>query len=207
MRHFAGIGLTLLTVLVTGCANPPEPPAALSGPVPKPDHIYVAYYAVAPDEVRIDKGVSIRVGRAVGDPSLPQRDLLAARRARADLAIAVVEQLNRLGLPAEVATNNAANGDGLLLQGQIAGPDPAKRSRLALVGLNGGKGPIHAETQLFQVAGGAQPRLLATFGSPGGEGPITGADHTLSTTAAEAIAAHITRFAKEQGWLTRTAAK
>lgn len=207
MRIFAGIGLTFLTVLVAGCANPPEKRAALSGPVPKPDHIYVAYYSVAPDQVGIDRGVSIRVNRAVGDPSLPERDLLAAQRARADLAIAVVEQLNKLGLPAEIATNNTAIGDGLLLQGQIAGPDPRNKSQLALVGLNGGKGPINAETQLFQVASGAPPRLLTTFRAPGGDGSITGADHALMTTAAETIAARIARFAADQGWTRLTAAK
>ena len=67
-------------------------------PVPRPNHIVVSYYSIAPDEVKLDQGVGARLMRVSEDQPLGALELKAAQDTQAALAEEIVERLQRYGL-------------------------------------------------------------------------------------------------------------
>lgn len=168
-----------------------------NGPVPRPEHIFVAYFAVAPGQAGQEQGGAMRVDR-------PNREMLAIRQARVMLATALVERLKQMGLPAEIATNNTGYGDGILIQGQLVNVDESGGARRVLVGAGGGRGRIGADGQLYSVSDAAPPRLLMALQEHSGP-PIAAAGSNFASQAADALAEQIGRFAARKGWIARTA--
>ena len=55
-------------------------------PLSRPDHVLVSYFAIAPEQVRLDQGVAARIMRGAGDQSLSTLELRAAQDTQAALA-------------------------------------------------------------------------------------------------------------------------
>jgi hypothetical protein len=153
-------------------------------PAARPEHIFVSYFTITPEQVRLDQGVGARITRAVGDEPLSGQELQAARDTQAALAERLVERLRRYGLPAEIATNSGGGGDGLLLQGQIASIDQGNRTRRLLVGLGAGKSSISADAQLYALSVTAPPRFMTAFEGHADSGHAPGAAETMGAGAA-----------------------
>jgi hypothetical protein len=153
-------------------------------PLPSPDHIFVAYFSIAPEQVRLDQRVSARVKRAADDEPMDAEELHAFRATQAALAQQLVGHLKKYGLPAEIATNNMGGGNGLLVQGQIVSIDQGDRTRRVLIGLGAGKGSISTDTQLYNLMGAAPPRFLMAFEGQADSGNMPGAAETMDAGAA-----------------------
>jgi hypothetical protein len=204
MRTFDWLRLLVVIAGLTGCSRArvqtvesfPGPPMS------RPDHIFVAYFAVTPEQVRLDRGVSARIVGGAGDEPLDAEALGAVRALQAGLAERLVGRLKTYGLVAEIATNNMGGGNGLLVQGQIVSIDPGKKSRRVLISLDGGGSGIDADTQLYALTEAAPPRLLTAF-----EGQADVSEAPDADQMADAIAPRIGAFAVAQGWIRQTALK
>jgi hypothetical protein len=153
-------------------------------PVARPDHILISYFTIAPDQVRLDQGVSARITRAAGDEPLSAQELQAARDTQAALAERLVDRLKKYGLPAEIEANNAGADQGLLLQGQIVSIDQGNRTRRLLIGLGSGKSRIRADAQLYALSVTAPPRFMTAFEGQADSGNAPGAAETMGAGAA-----------------------
>jgi hypothetical protein len=155
-------------------------------PVGRPDHIVVSYYAITPDQVRLDQGVGARVMRVADDKPLDGLELQAARDTQAALAERIVERLQKYGLPAELQTAaGLRGGTAMLVQGQIVGIDQGNRTRRLLIGLGAGKSSVSADTQIYYAtATSAPPRFMMSFEGVADSGRMPGAAETMGAGAA-----------------------
>jgi hypothetical protein len=152
--------------------------------MPRPDHVYVSYFSITPDEVRLDQGVGARIIRAADDQPLSAQELKAAQDTQAALAQHIVARLRQYGLPAEIATNAGGSANALLVQGQIVSIDQGNRTRRILIGLGAGKSSIGADTQLYHLTETASPRFLMAFEGKADSGRMPGAVETMGAGAA-----------------------
>jgi hypothetical protein len=173
-------------VLLAACSRPHvQTVESYLGPLlPRPNHVFVSYFSIAPDQVRLDQGVSARILRAAGDEPLAAQEARAARATQVALAEGLVTRLMQYGLPAEIATNNAGSGAGLLIQGQIVSIDQGNRTRRVLVGLGAGKSTVSADTQLYNLTETAPPRFMMAFEGEADSGRMPGAAETMGAGAA-----------------------
>jgi hypothetical protein len=152
-------------------------------PMPRPDHLLVSYFTIAPEQVELDQGVGPRIMRASDGQSSGAEERRAARDTQAALAERLVDRLKRYGLPAELAVSNAGGERGLLLQGQIVSINQGNRTRRVLVGLGAGKSSISADAQLYSLSGTAPPRFIAAFQGQADSGRAPGAAETMGAGA------------------------
>src|SRR4051794_23059150 len=86
---------TLLALALTGCAAPQmRTLSSYQGPaLPRPDGVLVHDFAVTPQEVKLDRGISARAMQAVQDP--PRSDLEAGvgRKVAQTISESVVKEL------------------------------------------------------------------------------------------------------------------
>jgi hypothetical protein len=156
----------------------------LGPPIPRPDHVYVSYFSITPDEVRLDSGVGARISRAASDQPLNTQELKAAQDTQMVLAAGIVERLRKYGLPAEIATNPPGGANDVLLQGQIVSIDQGNRTRRILIGLGAGKSTVSADAQLYHLTGTAPPRFMMAFEGQADSGRMPGAAETMGAGAA-----------------------
>jgi hypothetical protein len=156
----------------------------LGPPIPRPDHVYVSYFSITPDEVRLDSGVGARISRAASDQPLGAQELKAAQDTQTALAEAIVERLRKYGLPAEIATNPRGGPNDVLVQGQIVSIDQGNRTRRILVGLGAGKSTVTADAQIYHLTWTAPPRFMMAFEGQADSGRMPGAAETMGAGAA-----------------------
>ena len=162
-----------------------QPTESYLGPrLAPPDHVFVAYFSINPEQVRLDQGVGARIVRVSSDTPLLDQEWQAARETQVVLAQEIVTKLRKYGLPAEIATNNTGSGSGLLIQGQIVGIDQGNRTRRVLIGLGAGKSTVTADTQIYNVTETAPPRFMMAFQGEADSGRMPGAAETMGAGAA-----------------------
>jgi hypothetical protein len=173
-----------VTVVLGACshAHVQTVESYLGPPVPRPDHVLVAYFSISPEQVRLDQGVGARVIRAANDQPLSGLELRAAQDTQAALAERLVERLRKYGLPAELG--GAGTGNDMLVQGQIVSIDQGNRTRRVLIGLGAGKSSISADTQVYYATPIAPPRFIMAFDGKADSGRMPGAAETMGAGAA-----------------------
>jgi hypothetical protein len=151
MRYRALLPLLLLAACAKG--HFAESQAALTGPLPPPAQVMVTDFAVRPDEVRLDRGVSAEIMRSSSGETPQVAQMEAAAAVQRALAETLVARLRVSGLPAERAAPQAVPPPRtLLVQGQILSVDEGNRTRRILIGLGAGKSSITADAQLSRPA-------------------------------------------------------
>jgi hypothetical protein len=152
--------------------------------MPRPDHVFVAYFAISPDQVRLDQGIGARITRVAEDHPMGADEWQVAQTTQAALAARLAERLTSYGLPAAVGEATAEPGNNLLVQGQIVGVDQGNRTRRVLIGLGAGKSTVSADTQLYYLSAGAPPRFVSAFEGQADSGRMPGAAETMGAGAA-----------------------
>jgi hypothetical protein len=69
--------------------------AYVGPPMPAPNHVFVSYFSITPDQVRLDQGVASRIQRAADDQPLSAQELQAAQDTQAALAEDIVDRLRK----------------------------------------------------------------------------------------------------------------
>jgi len=153
-------------------------------PLPRPDHVYVGYFSITPDQVRLDQGVAARIKRATSDQRLGAEELKAAQETQVALAEDLVDRLRKYGLPAQIAPNPVSGANDILVQGQIVSIDQGNRTRRILIGLGAGKSSIGADAQVYHLTQAAPPRFVTAFEGQADSGRMPGAAETMGAGAA-----------------------
>lgn len=180
--------ILLLGLAVAGCSatgHVTTTQSAATGALPAPRHVIVTDFAVTPDQVRLDSGVSAQFLRARSGEPMSYAELQAAHSAQAAMADRLAAKLESYGLPVErlPATRVPPPGS-LLVQGQITSLNEGNRTRRMLVGLGAGKSSITADAQLYYVSHPGQPRFLRSFSGSADSGHMPGAAETMGAGAA-----------------------
>jgi hypothetical protein len=179
------LGLTLISALAACSHAHVQTEESYLGPaLPRPNHIFVAYFSITPEQVRLDQGIGARVMRVASDQPLSAQEMRAAQDTQAALAEHIVERLRKYGLPAEIAASTVAGGNDLLVQGQIVSIDQGNRTRRILIGLGAGKSSIGADTQIYRLTETAPPRFMMAFSGEADSGRMPGAAETMGAGAA-----------------------
>ncbi len=186
MRVFQCLLHSSVILLLAACshAHVQTVEAYLGPPVPRPDRILVSYFSIAPEQVRLDQGISARIQRATSDEALNAQESKAAQDTQAALAEQIVVRLLKYGLPAEIGASNDGRGTGLLVQGQIVSIDQGNRTRRVLIGLGAGKSTVSADSQIYYLSGSAAPRFMTAFEGQADSGHMPGAAETMGAGAA-----------------------
>ena len=149
----------------------------------RPDRILVGYFAISPEQVRLDQGIGARIVRTAQDQPLTAVEMQAAQATQLALANRLVDDLRKYGLPAEHAVTAEAPGTSLLVTGQIVAVDQGNRTRRILIGLGAGKSSISADMQLYYQAPGLPARFMTAYQAQADSGRMPGAAETMGAGA------------------------
>jgi len=153
---------------------------AYAGPLrARPDRIMVAYFAISPEQVRLDQGIGARIVRTAEDQPFTAVAMQTAQATQLALADRLVDDLRKYGLPAEHAVTAEAPGTSLLVRGQIVAIDQGNRTRRILIGLGAGKSSVSADMQLYYQAPGLPPRFMTAYQAQADSGRMPGAAETM----------------------------
>jgi hypothetical protein len=183
MKHL----VILLAFATAACASAhiKTTQSAFIGPVPAPAQVVVTDFAITPDQVKLDRGVSAAFLRAANGQPASALQVQAAQATQAALTGTLAARLASYGLPVEHLPADAVPSPGtLLVQGQIASIDEGNRTRRTLIGLGAGKSSVMADAQLYYVADPARPQFLRSFSGTADSGHMPGAAETLGAGAA-----------------------
>jgi hypothetical protein len=150
----------------------------------RPDRILVGYFAISPEQVRLDQGIGARVVRIAGDRPLSALEMQAARATQMALADRLIDDLRKYGLMAEHAESTAVPGTSLLVTGQIVAIDQGNRTRRILIGLGAGKSSVSADMQLYYQSPGQAPTFMTAYQAQADSGRMPGAAETMGVGAA-----------------------
>lgn len=175
---------------LTGCA-----PTNVSvtdqyaGQLSQPQRFLIYNFAVSPDEVKLDPGVSGQVKALMDGPQTPRTaDELKVGWAVADeLAKSLVAKLRKLGYPAERASSTLPIPENsLAIQGQLISVDQGNRAERVVVGLGVGRSDVKTITQIYDIQPSGR-RLVEEFNTDAKSGFKPG---MAETEGASAIAGH-----------------
>ena len=164
--------------------------------LPRPDHILVYDFAVSPDEVELDKGLSadlMQKYRQYKGSSRTAEEIKVGHKVADALAEELVKKMLSYGLMAERAFGlPSAEGKVLMVKGQLLSIDEGNRTERVVIGLGAGRTSVQANVQVYEMTpegkkevdtlrGTAKSGYKPGMGEMMGLGAITG--HLLVSTA------------------------
>lgn len=193
MQPFARLGLLIIAAFLafTGCApTTVNVVSQYTGNLPQPNRILVYNFAVSPDEVRLDLGVSAEVQAMANNPQPPwtEKELQVGRSAANALAANLVAELRKMGYPAErVSGVPPYRGDNvLMIEGQLTSVNQGSRAARVVVGLGAGHSDVKTYTQIYDLQRQGR-RLVEQFSTDARSGFKPG---MAETEGASAVAGH-----------------
>jgi hypothetical protein len=176
--------------LFAGCASTNvTSQSEYQGFLPKPKQVLVYDFAVSPDEVTLDSGITADIQGLV-DKAPPRTDQERAigRQVADALANHLVTEIQALGLPASRASGPPpANGNPLQIKGQFVSIDEGNQTERVVIGLGLGRTDVKTMTQVYEQQNGANI-LVNQFGINAESGAKPGAAETMG---AGAIGGHL----------------
>ena len=134
--------------------------------LPRPQVVVVDTFAFAPDQVKLDEGLSTEIAQAVRErrgTSRTQQELQAGRQVAEAIADKLVVEIQDMGLRAE--RGSAPPGgtqNALLVKGQLVSVDEGNRTERVIVGLGAGRSDVRSQVQVYEVTP-AGSRLIDTI--------------------------------------------
>jgi len=194
MQPFARLGLLVAgaaLLAIIGCApTTVNVVSQYTGNLPQPNRILIYNFAVSPDEVTLDQGVSAEVQAMALNPQPPwtEKELQVGRAVSNALAAKLVAELRKLGYSAErVSGVPPYRGDNVLvIEGQLTSVDQGSRAARVAIGLGAGHSDVRTYTQLYDLQR-RNRRLLEQFVTDARSGYKPG---MAETEAASAAAGH-----------------
>lgn len=169
--HCIGSTLLLLAILVgVGCTTVKTVGPYDGGPLPRPDVILVNDFAYSPSQVKLMRGISPDLERAIkGTPRTAQELAVGAKVARV-LAEHLVKEIRDMGLPADLAVGEPTTlGNTYAIEGQFLSIDEGNRTERVVVGLGLGRTSVKTLVQLYRDTADGQ-RLVEQLDATGKSG-------------------------------------
>ena len=229
------LGLCVLCALVS-CTSVRTVSEYSGGPLPRPDRVLVADFAVSPEDVKLDRGISARVYAAAKGSSRTAQELEIGRKVASALSLKLVAEIRKLGLDAQRSMGSPMpRGNDLVIDGHFISIDEGNRTERVVVGLGMRRSDVQTEVQVYQSArlveqfeveakSGRKPGAAETMGvgaaadSLGVAAAVSGTVAVGSETFSANVEADASRTAKKlaqqlavffvrQGWITEEAAR
>lgn len=182
-RTFLITAIYLGTVL-TGCTSIQQQ-EEYAGSLPRPEQIIVFDFAVTPDEVKIDSGLTAKAARGVEGKSVDEAKAEDARKVSAELSKKLVKEISDMGLPAVHEDDPAIEGASvnLLVRGSFVSIDEGDRGERVAIGMGLGKSKVIVEVELVDWVGDGE-RVVDRFQVTGKSGYKPGMAETMGVGAA-----------------------
>jgi Domain of unknown function (DUF4410) len=214
------IALAGLAVLAA-CTSAQSTMETTDAMLPQPQVVIVDTFAVAPDQVKLDEGLSTEVEQAVkarGGTPRPDQELQAGSQVADAIADKLVVEIQDMGLRAERgSTVPAGTQNALLIKGQLVSIDEGNRTERVLIGLGAGRSDVRTHVQVYAVTptgsrlidtievdakSGLTPGMAETMGAGALAGhllvttAVSGGVHVVSETMGADVVADADRAAK-----------
>ena len=172
-------------IAVAGCA-PTEVQSTFQrqGALPRPARVLVYDFAVTPEEVQLDRGLSAELVEMAKGSSRTEQEIQLGHQAARALTDELVKRINAMGLPAQRAQGAPSNwGNTILVEGQFLSIDAGNRTERTVIGLGIGRSEVQTLVQVYQ-AQAAQLVRLEEFSTTAKSGYKPGAAETMGMGAA-----------------------
>jgi hypothetical protein len=151
----AGVAFVIVAAII-GCAptHAPQQNTTLTQ-VPRPDAILVYDFAVSPDEVTRDKGLSaelIQEYEHYKGTSRTAEEIQQGHKVADAVADELVKKIRSYGLWADRSFGQpSGTGKVLMVKGQFLSVDEGNRSKPAAIGLDAGRTDVQAHVQVYEL--------------------------------------------------------
>jgi len=128
-----------------------------AGPVPRPNTVFVYNFAVSPDEVQLDRGISARIQELVDKTPRTKEEKAVGHAVAEALATHLVKELNAIGVPAQRARGvPTTTGNSVEIEGQFLSLDQGNRTERVVIGLGAGRTDVKTLTQVYDARFGTR---------------------------------------------------
>jgi hypothetical protein len=153
------------------------------GKFPRPDQILVYNFAVSPDEVELDSGISGDIQRLINKTPRTDQERAIGRKISNTLANHLVSELTKLGFIAVRAHSPAPQtGNSIAIKGQFISVDEGNQAERVVIGLGLGRTDVRAVVQAYDIDDGKKV-LVNQFGINARSGSSPGMAETLGVGA------------------------
>jgi Domain of unknown function (DUF4410) len=151
------MGLAALVAL-SGCAPTQiKTISKYAGSVPKPNTVLVYNFAVSPDEVQLDRGISARIQELIKKTPRTKEEKAVGHAVAEALATHLVKELNAIGVPATKAYGMPSTmGNAIEIEGQFLSIDEGNRTERVVIGLGAGRTDVKTLTQVYDARFGSR---------------------------------------------------
>lgn len=183
-KSIGTIVATLVTAVSLGCTTVKTVGQYSGAQLPRPDRILVYDFAYSPSQVKLDRGVSADLDRALRGTSRTEKELEIGDRLSGLVAEHLVKQLRELGLPAQRASGDAHPwGNTYSVEGQFVSIDEGNRTERVVIGLGAGRSNVEIHVQFYQDSEDGQ-RILENLDVTAKSGRKPGMAETMGAGAA-----------------------
>jgi hypothetical protein len=160
-----GFLLLLASVLLAGCAPASvQETSERTGGGPRPDRILIYDFAVSPQEVRLDTGLSAelmdRYRHLESGSARTAAELKIGHTAANIVAAELVKRIQSYGLWAERALGlPPEKGKTLIVKGQFLSIDEGNRTERVVIGFGAGRTDVQANVQLYELTPEGQKEI------------------------------------------------
>jgi Domain of unknown function (DUF4410) len=134
--------------------------------LPAPQVVIVETFAVSPDQVKLDQGLSTEIEQAVRErrgTSRTEQETQAGQQVADAIADKLVVEIQDMGLRAQRgSTVPAGTQNALLIKGQLVSIDEGNRTERVIVGLGAGRSDVRSQVQVYEVTPSGS-RLIDTI--------------------------------------------
>jgi hypothetical protein len=191
-----GLLAFMMLAIAFGCAptNVQQESPTLTQ-LPRPDHILVYDFAVSPDEVKLDTGLSADLMQKYQEHkgmSRTAEEIKVGHKVADALAEELVKKIRSYGLWAERGFGYPqGNEKDLLVKGQLLSIDEGNRTERVAIGLGAGRTSVQANVQVYEMTAEGKKEVdtlrgTAKSGDKPGMGEMMGigaiAGHLLTST-------------------------
>ncbi len=165
------LGLAVLSI-VAGCATTKitESERDVTGPLPRPAHIWVYNFAATPADLPIKDALSLEY--FAQNPPQPPGQIAEGRKLGAEIETELVYELRNMGMHADHAVAGTTEQlNDLVIQGYILSFDEGDAKRRVLLGLGSGSSDLKVAVEGLQIT--AQGLRTIGSGSTDAEGNKT----------------------------------
>lgn len=193
------MAVVLSLALVAGCAPTQVQVVDESSKLmPRPEKIYVYNFAVSPDEIILDHGISGDIQNLVSKQSRTEQEKAIGRAVANALSGNLVQEIWDMGLPAERMSGTLpGSGNIVLISGQFVSIDEGNQAERVIIGLGVGRTSVKTYTRVLDARGGSR-KLLVEFQTDAASGYKPGMAETMG---AGALAGHVGTAAAVGGGL------
>ncbi len=142
-------------VLLAACTSTQSQNETAGAMLPPPSVVIVDRFAVSPEEVELDEGLSTEVEQAIKarhGTSRTDQELAAGHQVADAIADKLVVEIRDSGLPAERGSAvPAGTQHAVLIKGQLISIDEGNRTERVIVGLGAGRSDVRADAQVYDV--------------------------------------------------------